>query len=227
MMGLRRQALARLVASQLPRDSFVNLGIGAPTLIGDHMPANAGVILHSENGVLHIGPAPENGSENLDLINAGKAPITLLPGGSFFDSSLAFGMMRGGHLDLAVLGAFQVSERGDLANWSTGLDEGEPPGIGGAIDLAVGAKAIWVMMDHVTRDGAPRIVQTCTLPLTAAAVVKRVFTNRAAIEVRPEGLLVTAVLEGDTLEAVQSATGARLSRAQHLGVITLDGELTP
>jgi 3-oxoadipate CoA-transferase beta subunit len=225
MTPLHRDALARLVASQLPRDAFVNLGIGAPTRIADFVPAEAGVILHSENGILNMGPAPGAGEVDLDLINAGKSPVTLAPGGAFFDSSLAFAMMRGGHIDVAVLGAFQVSARGDIANWSTGRDDGEPPGIGGAIDLAVGAKAIWVMMDHVARDGAPRLVADCTLPLTATGAVSRVFTSLAIVEVTREGMVVSALLEEMSFKAVQALTAAPLRLAARVGRITADGVL--
>jgi 3-oxoadipate CoA-transferase beta subunit len=226
MNPLNRDALARLVASQLPPDSFVNLGIGAPTRIADYVPKDAGVILHSENGVLNMGPAPATDAEDPDLINAGKSPVTLRPGGAFFDSSLAFAMMRGGHIDIAVLGAFQVAANGDIANWSTGRDDGQPPGIGGAIDLAVGAKSIWVMMDHVARDGSPRIVEECTLPLTAAAVVSRVFTSLAIVEVTRSRLVVSAMREGTSFEDLQAATGGSLRRAERVGTITEDGTLT-
>lgn len=223
MTGLTRSDLARLVASQLPRDSFVNLGIGAPTHVADFTSEESGVIFHSENGVLNVGPAPAPGHEDHDLINAGKSPITLARGGAFFDSALAFAMMRGGHLDVAVLGAFQVSEKGDLANWSTGKDEGQPPAVGGAIDLAVGAKAIWVMMEHVARDGSPRIVRDCTFPLTAARVVCRVFTSLAIIEVEPDGLTVAAMLEGLSFDDLQAATAAPLRPGSRIGTISLDG----
>lgn len=226
MNGLKRQDLARMVASQLPRDSFVNLGIGAPTHVADYMGPDSGVMLHSENGVLNVGPAPELGDEDPDLINAGKSPITLARGGAFFDSSSAFAMMRGGHLDVAVLGAFQVSERGDLANWDTGSNEGQPPAVGGAIDLAVGAKAIWVMMEHVTREGTPRIVRECTFPLTATRVVSRIFTSLAIVEVEPEGLLVSAILEGARLDDVQAMTGAPLRPAPRLRSIASNGRVS-
>ena len=223
MIGLSRLDLARMVASELPPNSFVNLGIGAPTQVADYVPVAAGVILHSENGVLHFGPAPEKGDEDFDLIDAGKSPITLKRGGSFFNSSLSFSMMRGGHLDVAVLGAFQVSERGDLANWSTGRDDGQAPAIGGAIDLAVGAKAIWVMMDFVARDGSPRIVKECTFPLTGAKVVTRIFTNVALIDVTPDGLVVSAVLEGVAWNDLQAASGAPLRQAIRIRTIKRDG----
>lgn len=226
MKPLDRDALARLVASQLPHNAFVNLGIGAPTRIANFVPAEAGVILHSENGILNMGPAPAPGEEDWDLINAGKSPVTLVAGGAFFDSSLAFAMMRGGHIDVAVLGAFQVSVGGDIANWSTGRNDGEPPGIGGAIDLAVGAQAIWVMMDHVARDGSPRIVAACTLPLTASGVVSRVFTGLAVIEVTPRGLEASALRDGMSLEAVQAATGAPIRLAGRVATIMADGTLT-
>lgn len=216
MNTLSRTQLAQVVASHLPNNSFVNLGIGAPTTVGDYVPQAAGIMLHSENGILHIGPKPPAGQEDYDLINAGKTPITLGVGGSYFDTSLSFAMMRGGHLDIAILGAFQVSEKGDLANWTTGADTGAPPAVGGAIDLAVGAKSIWVMMDHTTKEGAPRIVRECTFPLTAAGVVDRIFTNMAIIDVRPDGLHVQAILEGVSLAELQQLTGAPLKAREDL-----------
>lgn len=216
MNTLSRTQLAQVVASHLPNNSFVNLGIGAPTTVGDYVPQAAGIMLHSENGILHIGPKPSVGQEDYDLINAGKTPITLGVGGSYFDTALSFAMMRGGHLDIAILGAFQVSEKGDLANWTTGADTGAPPAVGGAIDLAVGAKSIWVMMDHTTKEGAPRIVRECTFPLTAAGVVDRIFTNMAIIDVRPDGLHVQAILEGVSLEELQQLTGAPLKARDDL-----------
>jgi len=220
---LSRAELARLVASQLPKTGFVNLGIGAPTSVADYLPADTDVILHSENGVLNIGPKPTAGQEDWDLINAGKMPITLAPGGAYFDSSVSFAMMRGGHLDIAILGAFQVSQHGDLANWSTGDAHGAPPAIGGAIDLAVGAKAIWVMMAHTTRDGLPRLVQQCTLPLTAIGVVTRVFTDLAILQPSPDGFIVQALLQDASLKAVQRLTGAPLKAAPILKRFTAKG----
>lgn len=216
MNTLSRTQLARVVASHLPNNSFVNLGIGAPTTVGDYVPPTSGIMLHSENGILNIGPKPPAGQEDYDLINAGKTPITLGVGGSYFDTSLSFAMMRGGHLDIAILGAFQVSEKGDLANWTTGADTGAPPAVGGAIDLAVGAKSIWVMMDHTTKEGAPRIARECTFPLTAARVVDRIFTNMAIIDVRPDGLYVQAILEGVSMEELQQSTEAQLKAAENL-----------
>ncbi|MGL9622970.1 3-oxoacid CoA-transferase subunit B [Bradyrhizobium sp. U531] len=209
MTPLSRDALARMVALHLPQEGFVNLGIGAPTHVADYLPEGSGVILHSENGVLNMGPKPAAGEEDWDLINAGKMPISLRTGGSYFDSSLSFAMMRGGHLDVAVLGAFQVSKDGDLANWTTG-DNGSPPGIGGAIDLAVGAKSIWVMMDHTTKDGRSRIVERCQYPLTARGVVTRIFTNLCIIDVTEEGLAVRALLDGLAIEALRDRTEAPL-----------------
>ena len=183
-------------------------------------------MLHSENGVLNVGPKPVDGQEDWDLINAGKMPITIKRGGSFFDSSLSFAMMRGGHIDVAVLGAFQVSREGDLANWTTGDTSGAPPGVGGAIDLAVGAKAIWVMMDHTTRDGGPRIVEHCTFPLTAKKVVSRIFTNLAIIDVTSAGLVLIAVIEGLPIATLQDLTAALLVPSPAVNVIRPDGSVT-
>lgn len=225
MKSLKRSDLARLVAHHLPKDGFVNLGIGAPTHVADCLPADSSVMLHSENGILNTGPKPEDGEEDWDLINAGKMPVTMAKGGSYFDSSLSFSMMRGGHIDIAILGAFQVSEKGDLANWSTGDTSGAPPAIGGAIDLAVGAKKIWVMMEHVTKDGQPRIVTQCALPLTATGVVSRIFTGVAIIDVTPEGLTVDALLEGVSFEEVCAMTGAPLHRKAIVRSFGADGTL--
>ncbi|MCK1298422.1 3-oxoacid CoA-transferase subunit B [Bradyrhizobium sp. 24] len=224
MIPLSRDALARMVALHLPEEGFVNLGIGAPTHVADYLPAGSGVILHSENGILNVGPKPAAGQEDWDLINAGKMPISLRTGGSYFDSSLSFAMMRGGHLDVAVLGAFQVSKEGDLANWTTG-DNGFPPGIGGAIDLAVGAKSIWVMMDHATKDGRSRIVERCGYPLTARRVVTRIFTSLAIIDVTGEGLMVRALLDGLTIEGLRDRTEAPLHVAGEVRTIRQEGSV--
>lgn len=223
MNALSRLELASLVAHHLPAEGFVNLGIGAPTTVADYLPKGTSVMLHSENGILNVGPKPAEGEEDWDLINAGKLPITLGQGGAYFDSSLSFSMMRGGHLDIAILGAFQVSERGDLANWSTGDMTGAPPAIGGAIDLAVGAKEIWVMMEHTTRDGQPRLVQQCTLPLTATGVVAKVFTSLAIVRVSREGFVVEALLDSASFEEVQKLTGAPLKMAPDMGRFTAAG----
>lgn len=206
--GLDRHGIARRAARDVPDGSFVNLGIGVPTLIANHIPAGREVFLHSENGIIGVGPAPPKGQEDWDVIDAGKAPITILPGASIFDSALSFSVMRGGHLDIAALGAFQVSGEGDLANWSTG--EGGLPAVGGAMDLACGAKAIWVLMDHVTKEGAPRIVRRCTYPLTAPRVVKRIYTDLAVIDVTGEGLLVREIVAGLDLADLQALTDAPL-----------------
>lgn len=225
MNALSRLELARLVAHELPKEGFVNLGIGAPTSVADYLPADTSVMLHSENGILNVGPKPAEGQEDWDLINAGKMPITLAQGGAYFDSSLSFSMMRGGHLDIAILGAFQVSRHGDLANWSTGDMNGAPPAIGGAIDLAVGAKEIWVMMEHTTRDGQPRLVEHCSLPLTAVGVVAKVFTNLAIIQISPEGFVAEALVQDASFEAVQKLTGAPLKAAPYLRRFTAAGLL--
>jgi 3-oxoadipate CoA-transferase, beta subunit len=209
MTAFSREEIAARAARDIPDGSFVNLGIGLPTLVGNYIPPGREVLLQSENGILHLGPAPAAGQEDPDLINAGKGPVTLRPGASIFDSALSFTMMRGGHLDVAVLGAYQVSERGDLANWSTGADSGVPA-VGGAMDLACGARAIWVLMEHTTRKGEPRIVHRCTYPLTALGVVKRIYTNLAVIDVTPDGLVVREMVPGLDLAALQAQTEAEL-----------------
>lgn len=223
--SLSRDALARLVAAHLPQQGFVNLGIGAPSQVADHLAANSDVILHSENGILNIGPRPSRDEEDWDLINASKSPVTIKSGGSYFDSNLSFAMMRGGHIDVAILGAFQVSKTGDLANWTTGENNGSPPGVGGAIDLAVGAKSIWVMMDHTTREGHPRIVEQCTYPLTAVGVVRRIFTNLAIVDITPTALVIAAILEGLSVDALQSATATALVAGDTMQTISLDGAI--
>ncbi|MBK6869461.1 MAG: 3-oxoacid CoA-transferase subunit B [Burkholderiales bacterium] len=190
-----KDELARRVAQDIPDGAYVNLGIGQPTLVANHIPAGREVILHSENGILGMGPAPAKGSEDYDLINAGKQPVTLLPGGAFFHHADSFAMMRGGHLDVCVLGAFQVSTTGDLANWSTG-EPGAIPAVGGAMDLAVGAKQTWVMMDLLTKQGASKIVAQCTYPLTAIGCVKRIYTDLATFECTPQGLRLIDGVDG-------------------------------
>lgn len=209
MKPLDRDGIARRAARDIPDGSFVNLGIGMPTLIANHIPAGREVFLHSENGILAVGPAPPEGEEDWDLIDAGKQPITMLTGAAIFDSALSFAMMRGGHLDIAALGAFEVSARGDLANWWTREDKGLPA-VGGAMDLACGAKAIWVLMDHTRRDGSPRLVNACSYPLTAPGVVKRIFTNLAVIDVTPRGLVVKEMVAGLDLPGLQRLTEAPL-----------------
>jgi len=190
-----KDQLAARVAQDIFDGAVVNLGIGQPTLVANHLPAGREVILHSENGILGMGPAPAEGQEDYDLINAGKQPVTLLPGGAFFHHADSFAMMRGGHLDICVLGAFQVSATGDLANWSTG-EEGAIPAVGGAMDLAIGAKQTWVMMDLLTKKGESKIVAECTYPLTGIGCVKRVYSDLATIECTASGLKLIDKVEG-------------------------------
>ena len=188
-----KDELAARVAQDIPEGATVNLGIGQPTLVANHIPASREVLLHSENGILGMGPAPAKGQEDYDLINAGKQPVTLLPGGAYFHHADSFAMMRGGHLDICVLGAFQVSATGDLANWHTG-EADAIPAVGGAMDLAVGARETWVMMDLLTKKGGSKVVARCGYPLTGIACVKRIYTDLCTLECTPSGLrLVDAV----------------------------------
>ncbi len=206
---LTRQQIAQLVASDFPDGSIVNLGIGMPTLVGDYLPTDHEIVLHSENGVLGMGPAAIGDEIDLDLINASRKPVTLIEGASITEHTISFAMMRGGHLDYAVLGAFQVSATGDLANWKTDASDAIPA-VGGAMDLAVGAKQVFVMMEHRGRDGAPKILPRCTYPLTGAGVVTRIYTDLAVMDVRKDGLHVYAMLDGITREFLQSVTGVPL-----------------
>jgi 3-oxoadipate CoA-transferase, beta subunit len=183
------------VARDIHDGAYVNLGIGQPTAVANHIPAGREVILQSENGILGMGPAPAQGEEDYDLINAGKQPVSLLPGGAYFHHADSFAMMRGGHLDICVLGAFQVSARGDLANWSTG-EPGAIPAVGGAMDLAIGAKQTWVMMDLLTKQGESKIVERCTYPLTGIACVKRIYTDLCTLECTPQGLKLIDTVDG-------------------------------
>ncbi len=205
---LTREQIAARIARDIPEGAYVNLGIGMPTLVGNHLPKDREIFLHSENGILGMGPAPAKGAEDWDLINAGKEPVTLLTGGAYFHHTDSFAMMRGGHLDIAVLGAFQVSVTGDLANWHTGGDA--IPAVGGAMDLAVGAKNVWVMMEHLTKEGASKIVERCSYPLTGIGVVKRIYTDLAFIEVSPRGLVTSRLVEGLAFEELQRLTGLPL-----------------
>src|SRR5713226_94275 len=209
MKKLDRNQLAARVARDIPEGAYVNLGIGLPTLVADHLPKGREIILHSENGVLGVGPRPAPGEEDEDLINAGKEPVTLLTGGAYFHHADSFGMIRGRHLDFCVLGAFQVSAAGDLANWHTGAPDAIPA-VGGAMDLALGAKQVFVMMEHLTKQGRSKIVERCQYPLTAMACVDRIYTDLAVIEVVPEGLLVRELVEGLTFSELQRMTQARL-----------------
>jgi 3-oxoadipate CoA-transferase beta subunit len=194
-----REQMAARVARDIPDGAVVNLGIGLPTLVANFLPPDREVILQSENGVLGMGPAPSKGDEDYDLINAGKSPVTLLPGGCFFHHADSFAMMRGGHLDICVLGAFQVSVRGDLANWSTG-EPGAIPAVGGAMDLAIGAKQTFVMMEHLTRTGESKLVAECSYPLTGLACVGRIYTDLAVIDVTRGQLRLVELIDGLALD---------------------------
>ncbi len=190
--GLGRDEIAALVARDIPRGSFVNLGIGLPTLVADHLTADAGVVLHTENGMLNMGPAVDGDRADPDLINAGKIPVTELPGTSYFHQADSFAMIRGGHLDICVLGAFQVSAGGDLANWHTGAPDAIPA-VGGAMDLAVGARRVFVMMTLFARDGRPKLVPECSYPLTGRRCVDRVYTDHAVFRIHPDGVVAREV----------------------------------
>lgn len=208
-----KDELAQRVAQDIHDGAYVNLGIGMPTLVANHLPTGVEVVLHSENGILGMGPAPVAGQEDYDLINAGKQAVTLLPGGAFFHHADSFGMMRGGHLDICVLGAFQVSATGDLANWSTG-ESGAIPAVGGAMDLAIGAKQTWVMMDVLTKQGVSKLVEQCSYPLTGLACVKRVYTDLATLACTPEGLQLIDLVPGLTHEALEEMIGLPIAAAK-------------
>lgn len=204
-----RDEIAARVAQDIPEGAYVNLGIGLPTRVANYLPPEKEVFLHSENGLLGMGPAPAAGEEDEDLINAGKQPVTLLTGGAYFHHGDSFAMMRGGHLDICVLGAFQVAANGDLANWHTGAQDAIPA-VGGAMDLAIGAKQVFVMMDHQTKTGESKIVAACSYPLTGVGCVDRIYTDLAVLEVSPQGLRVLEMAAGLTREALQAATAAPL-----------------
>ncbi len=212
MKRLTRHQMAERVARDIPDGAVVNLGIGLPTLVANHLPKDREVLLHSENGVLGMGPAPADADIDWDLINAGKQPVTLLNGGSYFHHADSFAMMRGGHLDFCVLGAFQVSVGGDLANWHTGATDAIPA-VGGAMDLAIGAKKTYVMMEHQTKGGESKIVPLCTYPLTGVGCVSRIYTDLATIDVTPQGLRVIDMVEGLDLAELQRLSGVPLSAA--------------
>ena len=211
---LTRTEMAARLACDIPEGWYVNLGIGAPLQVADYVPAEREVIFHSENGVLGMGPAPAPEAINRWLINAGKQYVTLRQGGAYMHHADSFGLIRGGHLDLCVLGAFQVAENGDIANWSIS-DNDSAPAVGGAMDLAVGARRVWVLMEHQTKSGESRLTRRCTYPLTALGVVKRVYTNLAVLDVTPDGFAVCDIVEGLTLEALQSVTDAPLHAQPH------------
>ena len=208
-MRLTREQIAQRAALELPDGAYVNLGWGIPNLIADHLPKNVEVYFHSENGILGMGPRAKPGEEDYDLVDAMKVPVTLMPGASFFHQADAHLMTRGGHIDVAVLGGFQVSEKGDLANWKVPGAKGSG-GIGGAMDIAAGAKKLIVCMEHTTKEGAPKIVRQCTYPLTGLACVDTIVTDLAVIDVKPEGFMLREVAPGWSIEELQKLTGAPL-----------------
>ena len=204
-----RAQMAARVAADIPEGAVVNLGIGLPTLVANHLPAGREVVLHSENGIIGMGPAPAPGQEDYDLVNAGKQPVTLVRGGCYCHHADSFALMRGGHLDVCVLGAFQVSAAGDLANWHTG-EPGAIPAVGGAMDLAIGARRTLVLMEHCTKDGRSKIVSECSYPLTGLRCVSRVYTDLAVIDIEPAGMLVRDIVPGLSFDALQALTAVAL-----------------
>ena len=212
MKRFTKDEIAQRVARDIPAGAYVNLGIGLPTLVANHLDPSKEVLLHSENGILGMGPAPRPGEEDEDVINAGKQPVTLLTGGAYFHHADSFAMMRGGHLDICVLGAFQVSRTGDLANWHTGAPDAIPA-VGGAMDLATGAKRVFVMMEHQTKTGQSKIVDHCTYPLTGVGCVSRIYTDLAVIDITNDGLVVRDMAPGLTLDELQNITGVPLRAA--------------
>jgi 3-oxoacid CoA-transferase B subunit len=218
-MKLSAADIARRVAADIPDGSYVNLGIGMPMQVADHVPPGREFVLHSENGLLGMGPAPASGAADPDLINAGKEPVTIRPGGSYFHQADSFAMIRGGHIDVSILGAYQVAANGDLANWA--LPGPKPPAVGGAMDLVAGARQVWVMLStHVARDGTPKVVARCDLPLTGVACVDRIYSDLAVIDVTPDGLVVTDLVVGLEPDALAAMTGAPLVFAPRLRRLT-------
>lgn len=205
MKTLSHEQLARRIARDIPEGAYVNLGIGLPTSIANYLPSGREIFLHSENGILGMGPAPEPGTVDPELINAGKQPVTLLPGGCFFHHGDSFAMMRGGHLDICILGAYQVSQKGDLANWSTGKADAIPA-VGGAMDLAIGARQVFVMTDHLTKKGECKIVRECTYPLTGISCISRIYTDMAIMDITPSGVTVRELFGEVTADYLQQVT---------------------
>ena len=212
MTRLEPAQMAERLAQDIPDGSYVNLGIGMPVMVANYVPEGREVIYHSENGILGVGPTPAPGTEDPDLINAAKQYVTLIKGGCYFDTADSFAMMRGGHLDFCVLGAFQVSAKGDLANWHTGAP-GAIPAVGGAMDLAIGAKQVFVMMEHQTKQGESKIVPECTYPLTGIGCVTRIYTDLATIDVTADGLVARDIVEGLSFDELQRLTGVPLKQA--------------
>ena len=210
MKRFSKDEIAQRVARDIPSGAYVNLGIGLPTLVANHLDPSKEVLLHSENGILGMGPAPRAGEEDEDLINAGKQPVTLLTGGAYFHHADSFSMMRGGHLDICVLGAFQVSRHGDLANWHTGAPDAIPA-VGGAMDLAIGAKRVFVMMELQTKSGESKLVERCTYPLTGVACVSRIYTDLAVIDITPDALVVRELADGLSVQELERMVGLSLA----------------
>ena len=210
MKRFSKDEIAQRVARDIPSGAYVNLGIGLPTLVANHLDPSKEVLLHSENGILGMGPAPRVGEEDEDLINAGKQPVTLLTGGAYFHHADSFSMMRGGHLDICVLGAFQVSRHGDLANWHTGAPDAIPA-VGGAMDLAIGAKRVFVMMELQTKSGESKLVERCTYPLTGVACVSRIYTDLAVIDITPDAPVVRELADGLSVQELERIVGLSLA----------------
>ncbi|MFT4583241.1 MAG: 3-oxoadipate CoA-transferase beta subunit [Gammaproteobacteria bacterium] len=215
MSKLTALDIARCAANDIDEGSYVNLGIGMPMLVSSCLPPDREFVLHTENGMLGMGPPPPEGEEDMELINAGKQAVTIGAGGSFFHHADSFAMIRGGHIDISILGAYQVAENGDIANWM--LPGPKPPAVGGAMDLVAGAKQVWVMLSsHVSKDGSPKVVAECDLPLTGVRCVNRIYSDLAVIDVTDDGLVVSAMLDGLSFDELQQKTGAQLKQAAQI-----------